>query len=49
MQQDYDDMSGRQLDDLPDDELYFQHVIQDDHELLAIDMMLSNALSEVIE
>ena len=43
MQQEYTDVD----EDLSDDELYFQHVIQDNHELQAVDMMLSNALSQV--
>ncbi|MDR0953836.1 MAG: hypothetical protein LBM20_00425 [Rikenellaceae bacterium] len=46
MEHDYDEMSG-EVPDLSDDDLYFQHVIQDDHELLAMDMMLSNALSQI--
>lgn len=46
MQNEYDEQGG-DLSDLPDDDLYFQHVIQGDHELQAVDMMLSNALSQV--
>ena len=44
MQHDYnevpEDVSG-----LSDDEMYFRHVIGNDHELQAMDMMLCNALS----
>lgn len=36
-----------ELHALTDDELYFRHVIQDDHELIAVDMILSNALSRI--
>ena len=52
MQHDYDETSEdhlTDLTDLSDDEIYFGHVIQDDHELLAVDMMLKNALSQVSE
>jgi hypothetical protein len=48
MQQEYDEITG-DLSDLSDDEMYFRHVVQEDHELLAVDMMLSNALSRVEE
>lgn len=45
MQQEYNEISG-DVSDLSDDEMYLHHVIGDDHELLAVDMMLSNALSQ---
>jgi len=47
MQDDYTENGD--LTDLSDDEMYFRHVIQDDHELLAVDLMLSNALAAVTE
>lgn len=47
MQHDYDETSDDHLTDLTDDEMYLHHVIQEDHELLAVDIMLSNALSQV--
>ena len=46
MQHEYDEVNG-DVPNLSDDEQYFQHVIQDNHELLAVDMMLSNAFSPV--
>ncbi len=46
MQHEYDEMNG-DVTDLCDDEQYFQHVICDDHELLAVDIMLCNAFSPV--
>lgn len=45
MDDEYHEMD--ELHALSDDEMYFRHVIQDDYELLAMDMMLSNALSQV--
>jgi hypothetical protein len=45
MQQEYDEISG-DVPELTDDELFFRHVIGEDHELLAVDMMLRNALSQ---
>ncbi len=45
MQQQYTDDTTGELSELSEDDLYFHHVIQDDHELLAVDMMLRNALS----
>lgn len=47
MQQEYEEKSEDHIAGLSDDDLYFQHVIQEDHELLAMDMMLKNALSEI--
>jgi len=48
MQQNYNQtVCEGPLEDLCDDEMWLQHVIQDEHELLVIDMMLSNALSQV--
>ena len=46
MQQAYDEMTG-DISELSDDEMYFHHVIQGDHELLALDMILRNAVSPV--
>jgi len=46
MQQEYDEITG-DVSELSDDEMYFQHVVQEDHELLAIDMMLKNAFAPV--
>ncbi len=46
MQHEYDEVTADQAD-LSDDELYFRHVVGDDHELLAMDMMLANAFAPV--
>ncbi len=44
MQHEYEELSG-EGPELSDDEMYFRHVIGDDHELLAMDMILANAFS----
>ncbi len=49
MQHEYDEWGSGEAPSLSDDEMYFQHVIGDDHELLAMDIMLANALSPLDE
>jgi hypothetical protein len=49
MQQQYTEEMTGEHSELSDDDLYFNHVIQEDHELLALDMMLRNALSQTDE
>lgn len=48
MQQPYDTPTD-EAPDLNEDDLYFQHVIQEDHELMAVDLMLKNAFSPLDE
>ena len=46
MQNDYDESRG-DLSDLSDDEMFFNHVVQEDHDLITIDVLLNKALSQV--
>ncbi len=48
MQHEYTD-PGEDISGLSDEELYFRHVIGEDHELLAMDLMLSSALMPGVE
>ncbi len=46
MQDKYNE-SEDDLSETGDEELFFNHVIQEDHELMTIDILLSHALSQV--
>lgn len=48
MQHEYNERS-EDLAELSDHDLYFEHVIRGDHELLAMDLMLGNALAGPVE
>ena len=48
MQNDYTESQG-DLSDLSNDDMFFNHVIQEDHDLITIDVILNNALSQVRE
>jgi hypothetical protein len=46
MQDEYDENQDDPAK-MSDEELFFHHVIQEDHDLMTIDILLSNAFSQV--